>query len=44
MKEGLGEWNWWLPPFLRWLPEVTFEGEVDDPPPDLPPVAVHSPS
>ena len=40
----LGEWNWWLPPFLRWLPEVTIEGEVDDPAPDLPPVAVHSPS
>jgi putative drug exporter of the RND superfamily len=27
----LGEWNWWLPPFLRWLPEVTIEGEVDEP-------------
>jgi RND superfamily putative drug exporter len=25
----LGEWNWWLPPFLRWLPEVTIEGETD---------------
>jgi RND superfamily putative drug exporter len=23
----LGEWNWWLPPFLRWLPRVTIEGE-----------------
>jgi uncharacterized membrane protein YdfJ with MMPL/SSD domain len=40
----LGEWNWWLPPFLRWLPEVTIEGEVDEPAPDLPPAAVHSPS
>ena len=27
----LGEWNWWLPPFLRWLPEVTIEGDVDEP-------------
>ena len=27
----LGEWNWWLPPFLRWLPEVTIEGEFDEP-------------
>jgi RND superfamily putative drug exporter len=26
----LGEWNWWLPPFLRWLPHVTIEGEDDD--------------
>jgi uncharacterized membrane protein YdfJ with MMPL/SSD domain len=28
----LGEWNWWLPPFLRWLPEVTIEGDVDEAP------------
>ena len=28
----LGEWNWWLPPFLRWLPEVTIEGDIDMPP------------
>jgi RND superfamily putative drug exporter len=25
----LGDWNWWLPPFLRWLPHVTIEGESD---------------
>jgi uncharacterized membrane protein YdfJ with MMPL/SSD domain len=23
----LGDWNWWLPGFLRWLPHVTIEGE-----------------
>ncbi|MES2210483.1 MAG: MMPL family transporter [Chloroflexota bacterium] len=23
----LGEWNWWLPRFLRWLPQVMIEGE-----------------
>jgi uncharacterized membrane protein YdfJ with MMPL/SSD domain len=23
----LGDWNWWLPGFLRWLPRVTIEGE-----------------
>jgi RND superfamily putative drug exporter len=23
----LGEWNWWLPPFLAWMPRVTIEGE-----------------
>ncbi|MEZ0241669.1 MAG: MMPL family transporter [Chloroflexota bacterium] len=22
----LGEWNWWLPGFLRWLPRITIEG------------------
>jgi RND superfamily putative drug exporter len=22
----LGEWNWWLPPFLRWLPRIEIEG------------------
>jgi uncharacterized membrane protein YdfJ with MMPL/SSD domain len=25
----LGEWNWWLPRWLGWLPRVTIEGEVD---------------
>ena len=25
----LGEWNWWLPGFLRWLPQVTIEGDVE---------------
>jgi hypothetical protein len=23
----LGEWNWYLPPFLRWLPRVRVEAE-----------------
>ena len=27
----LGDWNWWLPPFLRWLPHVTIEAESDEP-------------
>ena len=26
----LGEWNWWLPGFLRWLPHVTIEGESEE--------------
>ncbi len=25
--ELLGEWNWWLPRFLDWLPHVSIEGE-----------------
>ena len=37
----LGEWNWWLPRWLGWLPRVTIEGEVDeDEATDLPMVAV----
>lgn len=24
----LGDWNWWMPPFLRWLPRITIEGEL----------------
>jgi len=24
----LGDRNWWLPPFLRWLPKITIEGEA----------------
>jgi RND superfamily putative drug exporter len=26
----LGDWNWWLPRFLGWLPHVTIEGETED--------------
>lgn len=26
----LGDWNWWLPPFLRWLPQITIEGEAPE--------------
>ncbi len=28
----LGEWNWWLPRWLGWLPRVTIEGELDEEP------------
>jgi RND superfamily putative drug exporter len=27
----LGDWNWWLPRWLHWLPNVTIEGEADEP-------------
>jgi uncharacterized membrane protein YdfJ with MMPL/SSD domain len=27
----LGDWNWWLPRWLEWLPHVTVEGELPDP-------------
>lgn len=26
----LGEWNWWMPSFLSWLPRVTIEGTTDE--------------
>ncbi|MBA2381936.1 MAG: MMPL family transporter [Chloroflexi bacterium] len=26
----LGDWNWWLPSWLDWLPHVTIEGDVDE--------------
>jgi len=38
----LGEWNWWLPRWLDWLPHVTIEGESDEPEP-LPSGAAISP-
>jgi uncharacterized membrane protein YdfJ with MMPL/SSD domain len=25
----LGEWNWWMPSFLRWVPRITIEGEPE---------------
>jgi RND superfamily putative drug exporter len=27
----LGDWNWWMPRFLNWIPRVTIEGEPDEP-------------
>jgi putative drug exporter of the RND superfamily len=27
----LGDWNWWMPRFLDWIPRVTIEGEPDVP-------------
>ena len=39
----LGDWNWWMPPFLRWLPRVTIEGEEVEDEPD-PPVLSSTPA
>ena len=25
----LGEWNWWMPSFLRWIPRITIEGDPE---------------
>ena len=30
----LGDWNWYLPSFLGWLPRVTIESGVDERPAD----------
>ena len=27
----LGDWNWWMPSFLSWIPRITIEGESDEP-------------
>ncbi len=35
----LGEWNWWLPRWLSWLPRVTIEAEPDSPEHDPEPEA-----
>lgn len=26
----LGDWNWWMPRFLDWIPRVTIEGEPEE--------------
>jgi RND superfamily putative drug exporter len=26
----LGEWNWWMPSFLNWIPRITIEGEPEE--------------
>jgi hypothetical protein len=25
----LGDWNWWMPRVLDWIPRVTIEGDPD---------------
>jgi RND superfamily putative drug exporter len=27
----LGDWNWWMPRILDWIPRVTIEGDADEP-------------
>ncbi len=27
----LGDWNWYIPKFLNWLPRITIEGEAEEP-------------
>jgi uncharacterized membrane protein YdfJ with MMPL/SSD domain len=31
----LGDWNWWLPRWLGWLPHITIEAESAEPDPEL---------
>jgi RND superfamily putative drug exporter len=33
----LGDWNWYLPSWLEWLPRLGGEGEAPGPPPADPP-------
>jgi putative drug exporter of the RND superfamily len=33
----LGDWNWWMPRWLDWIPRVTIEGEPDEPAPGTEP-------
>jgi putative drug exporter of the RND superfamily len=36
----LGEWNWYLPSWLEWLPRVAVASEPE-PIPEAPPLAVN---
>ena len=37
----LGEWNWYLPSWLGWLPEVHVEGQADAE--TIPPTTIRQP-
>jgi uncharacterized membrane protein YdfJ with MMPL/SSD domain len=30
----LGEWNWWMPRILDWIPRITIEGRPEDQEPE----------
>jgi uncharacterized membrane protein YdfJ with MMPL/SSD domain len=34
----LGEWNWYLPRWLEWMPRLTFEPKLADDIPEAPPI------
>ena len=36
----LGEWNWYLPHWLEWMPELNAEAKLDEDVPSVPPVPV----
>ena len=36
----LGEWNWYLPHWLEWMPELNAEAKLDEDVPSAPPVPV----
>ncbi|MEA2577697.1 MAG: heme transporter, partial [Chloroflexota bacterium] len=38
----LGDWNWWMPRILSWIPRVTIEGESDEP--EVPPEPASAPA
>jgi RND superfamily putative drug exporter len=40
----LGDWNWWLPRWLGWLPHVTIEGTSAEPEVALVPESVAEPA
>jgi uncharacterized membrane protein YdfJ with MMPL/SSD domain len=35
----LGDWNWYLPSWLQWLPSLSPEGEHEERAPEAPPIA-----
>jgi RND superfamily putative drug exporter len=36
----LGEWNWYLPRWLEWMPHLNVESEPDEDIPVAPPITV----
>jgi uncharacterized membrane protein YdfJ with MMPL/SSD domain len=36
----LGEWNWYLPRWLEWMPNLTMEPKLEKDVPEAPPVPV----
>jgi RND superfamily putative drug exporter len=36
----LGEWNWYLPRWLEWIPGSNAESKLDDDVPTAPPIPV----
>jgi RND superfamily putative drug exporter len=40
----LGDWNWYLPKWLEWMPRLNVEADLDDDKPTTPDIPIATPA